>query len=250
MKKLFIIASFLTVCSSIATAQNKTGAKPTPRPSQPKTAPAASMPTPAMSAGLSTTLDSVSYAIGSNIAQNLKSQGLDNVNMAAMTKAMEDVLKNQAPAIDAQKANAVIQKYFQALQSKKYEGNKGAGAKFLAENKSKNGVFTTASGLQYQILKAGDGPKPLATDKVKVHYHGTTIDGQVFDSSVDRGEPISFQLNGLIQGWIEGIQLMPVGSKWKFFLPYNLAYGESGSGQKIPPYSALIFDVELLAIEK
>jgi FKBP-type peptidyl-prolyl cis-trans isomerase FklB len=104
--------------------------------------------------------------------------------------------------------------------------------------------------MQYQILKAGEGAKPLATDKVKVHYHGTTIDGQVFDSSVDRGEPISFVLNGLIPGWIEALQLMPIGSKWKLFIPYNLAYGEAGSGAKIPPFSTLIFDVELLDIEK
>jgi FKBP-type peptidyl-prolyl cis-trans isomerase FklB len=250
VKKLFIIVSFLTVGASLSSAQSKSGAKPAPKSSQAK--PAATTPAPSTpsSSAFSSTLDSVSYAIGANIAQNLKTQGLDNINMAAMMRAMDDVMKSKPAAIDAQSCNGVIQKYFQSMQAKKYDGNKSAGAKFLAENKSKSGVFSTASGLQYQILKAGDGPKPLAIDKVKVHYHGTTIDGQVFDSSVDRGEPISFQLNGLIQGWIEGIQLMPVGSKWKFFLPYNLAYGESGSGAKIPPYSALIFDVELIAIEK
>jgi FKBP-type peptidyl-prolyl cis-trans isomerase FklB len=163
---------------------------------------------------------------------------------------MVDAMKGNPSLIDPAKANTTIQKYFQGLQAKKYEAVKGAGEKFLAENKTKTGVVTTASGLQYQVIKQGDGAKPMATDKVKVHYHGTTIDGQVFDSSVDRGEPISFQLNGLIQGWIEAIQLMPVGAKWKLFIPYNLAYGEAGGGAKIPPFSALIFDVELLGIEK
>jgi FKBP-type peptidyl-prolyl cis-trans isomerase FklB len=132
----------------------------------------------------------------------------------------------------------------------KHAGNLEAGKKFLEENAKKPGVKTTASGLQYEVLKDGSGAKPTLQSKVKVHYHGTLIDGKVFDSSVNRGEPITFPLNGVIQGWQEGVQLMPVGSKYRFYIPYNLAYGERGAGANIPPYSALIFDVELLAIEK
>ncbi len=250
MKKVLLFATLLAT-SFAGQAQNK----PTTKPKAPTTRPAAvarTKVTPAMNngTGFNSAIDSVSYAIGINIGMNFKNQGLDNINMSNFIKGLEDAMKNQPPVIDAQKCNNVIQTYFQQMQSKKYEGNKAAGAKFLAENKTKPGVSTTASGLQYSVIKMGDGPKPLATDKVKVHYHGTTIDGQVFDSSVDRGEPISFQLSGLIQGWIEGIPLMPVGSKWKFFLPYTIAYGESGSGPKIPPYSALIFDIELIGIEK
>ncbi len=123
------------------------------------------------------------------------------------------------------------------------------GEKFLAENAKKQGVFTTASGLQYEVIKMGDGPKPKATDKVKTHYHGTLINGKVFDSSVERGEPISFPLANVIPGWTEALQLMPVGSKFRLFIPYQLAYGERGAGADIKPYSALIFEVELLGIE-
>ena len=137
-----------------------------------------------------------------------------------------------------------------AESAKQFFPNKEAGEKFLAENKKKDSVITTASGLQYKIIKKGDGPKPLATDKVKTHYHGTLIDGSVFDSSVQRGEPITFPVNGVIPGWIEALQLMPVGSKWKLFIPQELAYGIRGGGQTIKPYSALIFEVELIAIEK
>jgi len=137
----------------------------------------------------------------------------------------------------------------QKAQQMKTEMAKAEGEAFLAENSKKEGVTTLPSGLQYKIIKPGNGPKPSLTDKVNVHYHGTTIDGQVFDSSVERGEPISFPLNGVIQGWQEGLQLMPVGSKYLLFIPQDLAYGARGAGQAIKPYAALIFEVELLGIE-
>jgi FKBP-type peptidyl-prolyl cis-trans isomerase FklB len=136
-----------------------------------------------------------------------------------------------------------------AEQAKQYEPNKLAGEQFLAENKKRTGVITTASGLQYEIMKAGDGPKPTLVDKVKTHYHGTLINGEIFDSSVKRGDPISFNVTGVIAGWTEALQLMPVGSKWKLFIPQNLSYGPADRGT-IKPYSALVFEIELLAIEK
>lgn len=241
---VLLMAGFLSLSLS-GVAQNKPGAKPTPKPATPTAAKPA-----APASAMSSALDSVSYAIGVNIGQSLKGQNLNELNISLFQKGLEDVMKGRPTTMDYNQSMAVIQKYFQQMQAKKYEAVKVAGQKFLADNKSKPGVVTLPSGMQYQILKAGDGAKPLPTDKVKVHYHGTTIDGQVFDSSVDRGEPISFQLNGLIPGWIEALQLMPTGSKWKLFIPYNLAYGETGSGPKIPPFSTLIFDVELLGIEK
>lgn len=143
-----------------------------------------------------------------------------------------------------------IQSYFQKLMDKKSEAAKADGVKFLEENKKKEGVQTTASGIQYKVNTMGTGPKPLATDRVKVHYTGKLIDGTVFDSSVERGEPAVFPLNGVIPGWTEALQLMPVGSKWTIYLPSDLAYGERGAGQQIPPHSTLIFEVELISIEK
>jgi FKBP-type peptidyl-prolyl cis-trans isomerase FklB len=194
--------------------------------------------------------DSLSYSLGVIIAQNVKQQGIEGVNADKMAKAINDVLKDQPLEISFEKSNQIFGGYVQQMKMKEHEGNKKAGEDFLAMNKSKAGVTTTASGLQYEIIKPGAGAKPALTSKVKVHYHGTLITGEVFDSSVDRGEPISFPLTGVIQGWQEGVQLMPVGAKYRFFIPYDLAYGERGSGGKIAPYSALVFDVELLDIEQ
>jgi FKBP-type peptidyl-prolyl cis-trans isomerase FklB len=137
-----------------------------------------------------------------------------------------------------------------AEQAKQFEPNRLAGEQFLAENKTKDSVNTTASGLQYKVIKLGDGPKPTASDKVKVHYHGTLITGEIFDSSIQRGEPVSFPVSGVIPGWVEALQLMPVGSKFKLFIPQDLAYGIRAAGPNIKPYSALVFEVELIAIEK
>ncbi|WP_143306927.1 FKBP-type peptidyl-prolyl cis-trans isomerase [Chitinophaga vietnamensis] len=204
----------------------------------------------AKAAVLKTRIDSISYGIGLNIADNLKTQGLENVNTAVLSKAIQDVLKKSPLLLTKEQSDMSISNYLQQLKAEKFAKNREAGVKFLAENKSKPGVVALPSGLQYQVLRAGDGPKPTATDKVRTHYHGTLIDGTVFDSSVDRGEPISFPVNGVIKGWTEALQLMPVGSKWRLFIPADLAYGDRQAGPKIAPGSTLIFDVELLAIEK
>jgi FKBP-type peptidyl-prolyl cis-trans isomerase FklB len=219
--------------------------------SQTKPKPAKATVKPAVKvSALKTRMDSVSYSIGVNIADNLKAQGLDNVNTAILSKAIQDVLKSKTLTLSKEQSDMSISNYLQQLKADKSAKNREAGTKFLAENKVKPGVVTLPSGLQYEILKAGDGPKPTINDKVKTHYHGTLIDGTVFDSSVDRGEPISFPVSGVIKGWTEALQLMPVGSKWRLFVPSELAYGDRGAGPKIGPGSTLVFDVELLSIEK
>lgn len=191
---------------------------------------------------LRNTLDSVSYTIGNDLAQMLKGQGLDSLNLKLLFKAIEDQYTGKTPVISAEQGTTLVRDYI--LNRNKVEGDK-----FLAKNKTKPGVTTLPSGLQYQVLKTGTGPKPTANDKVKVHYHGMLTDGTTFDSSIDRGEPISLSVTGVIKGWTEALLLMPVGSKWKLFIPSQLAYGERSAGPKIKPNSALIFDVELLEIE-
>jgi FKBP-type peptidyl-prolyl cis-trans isomerase FklB len=199
---------------------------------------------------LKNSLDSVSYSIGISISNNLKQQGLDSINAQAIAKAIEDVYGEKTLLISEEQTNQIIQTYFTSMQEKKHEGAKKAGVEFLANNAKKSGVTTLPSGLQYEVVKMGDGPKPTINDKVKTHYHGTLIDGTVFDSSVERGEPVSFPVSGVIRGWTEALQLMPVGSKWRLYIPYDLAYGDRGAGGMIQPYAALVFDVELLGIEQ
>lgn len=199
---------------------------------------------------LKTELDSLSYSLGISIANNLRSQGVDSINTAAMEAALKDVFNNTDTLIDINAANDIINKYFQGAMERKAEAAKKEGADFLAENAKKEGVTTLPSGLQYKVEKMGDGPKPTAADKVTTHYHGMLIDGAVFDSSVDRGQPASFPVGGVIKGWQEALQLMPVGSKWTLYVPYDLAYGDRGAGPKIGPYSTLIFEVELISIDK
>lgn len=198
---------------------------------------------------LKTQLDTLSYAIGINIGKNLKSQGVDKINAQALSQAVSDTYGSGTTAMTPDEANQFLGTYFQKMQSKKSEGNVMAGKKFLEENKKKEGVVTTPSGLQYMVIKEGTGEKPSATDKVTVHYHGTLLDGTVFDSSVDRGQPATFGLNQVIKGWTEGLQLMKVGSKYKFFIPADLAYGDQAMGP-IGPGSTLIFEVELISIDK
>jgi FKBP-type peptidyl-prolyl cis-trans isomerase FklB len=197
-----------------------------------------------------TKIDTVSYGIGQDIGNTLKTQGFDSLNYDLLIKAIKDAAKGKTPIITKEQCSASIGDYLQKIKVQKMSKNKVAGEQFLAENKAKAGVTTTASGLQYVILKEGTGEKPTINDKVKTHYHGTLIDGTVFDSSVERGEPISFPVSGVIKGWTEALQLMPVGSKWKLFIPSELAYGDRQAGPKIGPGSALVFEVELLAIEK
>ena len=199
---------------------------------------------------LTTQLDSVSYGIGVSIGGSLKKDGLDQVDVDLIAKGMTDAMKGEKQMITAADANMVIQQYMQAAQKKKAEANLAKEKKFLEENGKKQGVTTLPSGLQYQVEKMGTGPKPVLTDKVTVHYHGTTIDGVVFDSSVERGQPYQTLVNQVVPGWVEALQLMPVGSKWKLFIPSTLAYGERGSGPKIGPNETLIFDLELISIDK
>ena len=194
-------------------------------------------------------MDKISYALGLSMGQNLASSGVESLNYQDLAAGIEDVLTKQQPKISYQEAQQVLNTFFQELEQKIAGAAKAEGEKFLAENAKREGVKVTESGLQYEILEPSLGQKPKATDTVRVHYEGTLIDGTVFDSSYKRGESITFPLNGVIKGWTEGLQLMPIGSKYKFFIPYQLAYGERGAGQSIPPYAALIFTVELLGIE-
>ena len=193
-------------------------------------------------------LDKVSYSLGLSIASNLISSGVKTVNAEAFNDAMNTVFSGQMPEIMPDEANNILQDYFDKLQKEKGNEALEAGKAFLEENKKKEGVVVLPSGLQYKILTAGNGPKPKASDTVKCHYEGRLINVQVFDSSVRRGEPAEFPVGGVIQGWVEALQLMPVGSKWQLYIPSNLAYGTHGAGQSIGPNETLIFDVELLAI--
>ena len=193
-------------------------------------------------------IDSVSYCLGVNIGENIKSQFPD-IDLKNFELAIKDVLDDKKePKITAADAQKVIQDFFKKQQAKASESIIEEGEKFLEDNKKRNNVITLESGLQYEILKSAEGPKPSLEDQVTTHYHGTLIDGTVFDSSVERGQPATFPVGGVIKGWTEALQLMSVGSKWKLFVPYNLAYGERGAGPQIGPYTTLIFEVELIKI--
>ncbi|MFM7838384.1 MAG: FKBP-type peptidyl-prolyl cis-trans isomerase [Chitinophagaceae bacterium] len=209
--------------------------------------PAPAAPKPVQSSPLKNQLDSFSYAIGISMANFYRDQGIQNINSAMLSKALADHKAGKA-LMDENQCNTAILGYIQVVKSQKSAEVRKAGQAFLAANKNKPGVITTKSGLQYLILKDGTGPKPTLMDKVKVHYHGTLIDGTVFDSSVDRGEPLVLSVDGVISGWIEALQLMPVGSKWRLFIPSDLAYGDNDTGPAIKGGSTLIFEVELLEI--
>lgn len=193
-------------------------------------------------------MDSVSYSFGVLIAKNLKNQGVDSLDAASFVKALEDVLGEKALDIDPDKATQVVNQFMAAQQSKKYEPIIKEGKEFLAANGERAEVTTTASGLQYEVLQEGSGEKPTSSSKVTVHYTGKLLDGTVFDSSVERGQPATFGVTQVIGGWTEALQLMSPGAKYRLFIPYNLAYGERGAGQDIKPYATLIFDVELISI--
>ncbi len=205
---------------------------------------------------LETPADSASYAIGVLIGENNKhnlatAPGGDQINVDIMVAAFSLLMHGEEAIMDAETGNTVVRRFFKSMTEKQGQKNLEEGNAFLEKNKTREGVTTTASGLQYEILKQGDGPIPTEKDKVKVHYHGTLIDGTVFDSSVDRGEPATFGVNQVIKGWTEVLQLMPVGSKWKVYIPADLAYGDKPRpGGKIGPNMTLIFDIELLDIVK
>lgn len=232
-----IITAFTILTASISIAQTK---KPLP----------ASKPAVASQASIVTSKDSASYAFGLSVAENLKSLGITGLNYTVLSKAMNDVFEGNKLLIASEQSQKVIYNYITEANKAKFAGSIAEGNKFLEDNKKKTGIVTTPSGLQYQILQPGSGAKPNATDEVTVHYKGTLLNGKQFDSSYDRKEPTALTLNNVIPGWTEGVQLMPMGAKYRFFVPYQLGYGEKGAGNDIPPYSVLIFEIELIKIGK
>ena len=195
-------------------------------------------------------MDKLSYALGLIIGHNLKGMNIDGLNSSEFVRAVEHVIQDEKLEMTETQAQGLVQKYLQEQQEVAGKAAREAGEQSLAENAKKEGVTVTASGLQYEVLTPAIGQKPTAADRVRCHYEGRLTDGTVFDSSYKRGEPATFPLNGVIAGWTEGLQLMAVGAKFRFFIPFNLAYGAQGAGGSIPPYAALIFDVELLGINE
>lgn len=201
-------------------------------------------------------MDKLSYALGIGIGSQLAGMDAKELNIDDFAQAIKDVISGSELKVDNAEAQTLVQNFFQEQEAKQQaaaaeagKAAKAAGEAFLAENGKKDGVVTLPSGLQYQVLKEGDGKKPSATDQVVCHYEGTLIDGTVFDSSYQRNQPATFGLNQVIAGWTEGVQLMQEGAKYRFFIPYNLAYGERGAGAQIPPFATLVFDVELIEVK-
>lgn len=195
-------------------------------------------------------MDKISYALGMSLGNSLINSGITSLQWDNLIKGIQDVMEKNELAMTYDEAQDEINNYFEKLQGKMSEKSISEGKAFLEKNGQRPEVITLKSGLQYEIIKEGNGKIPQAADKVKVHYHGTLLDGTVFDSSVRRGEPATFGVTQVISGWVEALQLMPVGSKWKLYIPSNLAYGAQGAGQQIAPYSTLVFEVELLDIVK
>lgn len=193
-------------------------------------------------------MDKFSYAIGLGIGQNLLSMGAREINVEDFAKAIEDVLKGNQTAISHNEAREIVNKFFSELEAKVNSENIAKGKAFLEENKNKPNIITLASGLQYEVINEGKGKSPKATDRVRCHYEGTLIDGTMFDSSIQRGEPAVFGVNQVIPGWVEALQLMSEGAKWRLYIPSELGYGAHGAGEMIPPHSTLIFDVELIEV--
>jgi FKBP-type peptidyl-prolyl cis-trans isomerase FklB len=248
MKKIFvIILSAGMILPAIAQQKTTTPVKPatSAKPAPAKTAPAKTATAPV----LKTSMDSMSYAIGMLDGNFFKMQGISEVNAQLLGKGFDDILKNKA-LMTPEQADQLIRREMQKMSRKKVQPAIDEGEKFLAENAKRPGVIKTPSGLQYEILKEGTGERPTAEQTIKIHYDGTLINGRKFDSSRDRGEPLVYPLNQLIRGWIEGVQLMKVGTHFKLFVPYNLGYGEQGSGENIPGGSTLVFDMELIEIVK
>jgi FKBP-type peptidyl-prolyl cis-trans isomerase len=250
MKKLFI-AALISLNAFSASAQ--TAAK---KPVATKKPVIATIKKPAPAVAFKTNLDSASYAFGFSMASQLKSGGLKALNYDLMIKALKDVFNSATPLLTQEKCQAAITNLFhglskqeEELNKQKYMSNVNEGAAFLAQNKTKPGIKVTPSGLQYEVITDGTGSKPTAIDQVTVHYKGTLLNGFEFDSSYKRGEPATFGLGQVIKGWTEGVQLMPEGAKYRFFVPYQLAYGGTGTQDgSIPPFSTLIFEVELIKI--
>ena len=201
-------------------------------------------------------MDKLSYALGLGIGRQLSQMGANDLNVADFAQAVKDMIDGKEPQVPTAEAQQIVEHFFRRQEEKqraeaaeKYKGAKSEGEKYLSENAKKEGVVTLPSGLQYKVLKEGNGKSPKATDKVVCHYEGMLVDGTMFDSSIQRGEPATFPLNGVIAGWTEGLQLMKEGAKYRFFIPYQLGYGERGAGASIPPFAALVFDVELIEVK-
>ncbi len=256
MKKITLLLASALVAFQMNAQDKKPVAKPAAA-AKPAPAAATKPVAKAASAADASTLkfktngDSASYALGVRIAQNIKSQGFEGLNQSILQRAMNDVLQGKKLALVDSTLDQCLGEYQKKAMSDKSSVAKKEGKAFLEANAKRKGVVVLPDGLQYEVLKTGsDTTKPKLEDKVKCHYHGTLINGTVFDSSVDRGEPITFPLNGVIKGWQEAVQLMTVGSKWKLFIPSDLAYGDQQAGPTIAPGSTLVFEVELLGIEK
>ena len=196
-----------------------------------------------------TEMEKVSYSLGVNMASSVKSQGLESIDANAVAKAFNDVFEGKDLDISEEESMSILQEFFGKIQAEKSAKANEAGKTYLAENAKKEGVTTTESGLQYEVINSGKGAKPTPSDQVTVHYHGTLLDGTVFDSSVDRGEPATFGVTQVIKGWTEALQLMSIGDKWKLTIPSDLAYGDQGAGGMIGPGATLVFEVELLGIK-
>jgi FKBP-type peptidyl-prolyl cis-trans isomerase FklB len=193
-------------------------------------------------------LERFSYALGMSVASNLIKSGVKTINPEAFVEAINDTYVGEMPELMPDEANKILESFMAKANQEDSKDNLESGLEFLQKNRSNEGVTELPSGLQYQVIKEGEGDLPLLTDEVKCHYHGSLIDGTVFDSSVERGQPAVFPVNGVIQGWVEALQLMPVGSKWRLYVPPELGYGQQGAGGAIGPNSTLVFDVELLEI--
>jgi FKBP-type peptidyl-prolyl cis-trans isomerase len=242
MKAILLTLTFFSALLVSGQATKTTATNPAKKPVT-ATAPKPTAPL------LKSELDSVSYALGISLASYYKSQGISKLNGYLLGKAVSDLLEGKPTIMDNNNCNNYLNTYMTRLQGEKSKVNRETGEKFLVENKKRSGIITTESGLQYEVLVAGNGQSPSAVDTVTCHYRGTFIDGKGFDNSYDRGQPISFPLTGVIKGWTEGLQLMKVGAKYKFYVPYQLGYGEFDY-MSIPGGSVLIFEVELIDVKK
>lgn len=243
MKKVFLVPSVLMLCISLHAQTKKT----TKTVAQTKRSVSTSA-TAANGAALKTNTDSISYAFGLSLGQYLKSQGLSSINYAMMNKAVEQCIKGDKTYLDMTQANQVMQSFASAKMTKTSAVEKKKGSDFLAKNKARKEVMQTPSGLQYEILVKGTGPIPTKSDTVSAHYKGSLLNGKEFDNSYKRGEPLTIPVGAVIPGWTEALTMMPVGSKWKLYIPSNIGYGDVGAGQDIPGGATLVFEVELLGI--
>ncbi|MFZ9695969.1 MAG: FKBP-type peptidyl-prolyl cis-trans isomerase [Chitinophagaceae bacterium] len=247
MKRIFFVSAIMMSSLALLAQTAKPKTTPTTKTNSAAKTNNAKAVTPAPV--LKNAVDSLSYALGISLASYYKTQGIKELNSELLSKATGDMLKGNPTLMDNNAAGAYLNNYMTKLQGEKSKATKEAGEKYLAANKTREGVKVTESGLQYEVLQEGTGEKPGAVDTVTCHYRGTFIDGKGFDNSYDRGQPISFPLNGVIKGWTEGLQLMSVGSKYKFYIPYTLGYGEYDY-MSIPGGSALVFEVELIDIKR